>query len=459
MLRMGKSYTRIASILRRVGTDERGIAMISVTLVGVVVAGIVAVLALNTMRNYRETGQERLYSEALVVAESGIEDAVFELTGDRAYATVYLGPPGIPTFTPPVEEREWVLNLIATEGLTPSPTEGGEYVVVKPVDEDVVYAASYVPAMGVPGAVSRVVKVYVDVREDTSPGYLPNVGFLSDGDLRVSGAIDGSPGGAHANGTIIDQGGSVSRCSSAGISNELAGDNPPGCGPAVGVTIPVAPVEPLEFRPLVMYDVCDEGAAGVVREGPALALINYPACTGPVLGSAAGFGWDRGNVNGGARNWDFVGGGPGGVYFFAGANITWQADSGTGDDGVTVIIDSAGGTACSYAGGDYTANGFRHHPHSSAGDLAIVAGRDVNLGGNGDLYGVTLAREHVSLSGTPGANNAVISSAQCDTPSSPARENELSGTADVHFNGSSGIPIYGVNLTGGNVEILRWQEL
>ena len=439
--------------------NESGIAMITVTLVGLVVAGVVAVLIQNTVRNYRETGDERLYGEALIISESGIEEAVFELTGDREYSTVDLGAAGLPTFTDPVAERNWVLNLIQTEGLSPSPSEGGEYVVVKPADEDIVYAASYVPTMNAPNAISRVVKVFVEVKLDTTPSYFPNLGFLVDGDIRVGGSIDGSPGGAHANGSIIDQGGSVSICSSAGVINELAGDNPSSCGAAVGVTYPVPSVVPMEFRPIVMYDVCDEGANGTVREGPALNGINYPACTGPVLGTGAAFGWNRRNVNGGARNWDYDGGGPGGVYFFNGANITWAADTGTGADGVTVIIESVSAASCNIAGGDYESNGHVHHPHSSAGDLTIVAGRDVALGGNGDLYGVVLAREHISLAGTPGANNALISSAQCDSPPSPVRQNQLLGTGDVHFNGTAGIPIFGADLTGGEVEILRWQEL
>jgi hypothetical protein len=103
--------------------------------------------------------------------------------------------------------------------------------------------------------------------------------------------------------------------------------------------------------------------------------------------------------------------------------------------------------------------GVQLRPHSSAGDLAIVAGRDVNVRGTADIWGGILAREQISLGGTPGSNNAIIGSSPCHTPGSPVARNELFGDAAIIYNGGLSIPNYGVINPVWNVSIDRWSEL
>ncbi len=98
-------------------------------------------------------------------------------------------------------------------------------------------------------------------------------------------------------------------------------------------------------------------------------------------------------------------------------------------------------------------------PHTSAGDLAVVAGRDVTIRGTADIWGAILTREQITMGGTPGSNNAIIGSSPCHTPGSPVAQNELYGNASLTYNGGLSIPNYGVINPVWNVSIDRWSEL
>ena len=117
---------RVPGWVRRLLSDERGLAVITVTLVGVAVAGVMAVLMFNTMRNYRELRQERQYDEVLVLAESGLDEAIFELNSDNDFSTVEAMPAGLDE----AAKKEWVITQ--ARGLIPTVADNGEYVCVKP---------------------------------------------------------------------------------------------------------------------------------------------------------------------------------------------------------------------------------------------------------------------------------------------------------------------------------------
>jgi hypothetical protein len=72
---------------------------------------------------------------------------------------------------------------------------------------------------------------------------------------------------------------------------------------------------------------------------------------------------------------------------------------------------------------------------------------------------VVLAREQVSIGGTRGVNNAIVSSSPCHTPGSPESANEIFGTASVTYNGGLSAVGYGLGAGGAIVSIDRWSEL
>ncbi|MGI9648179.1 MAG: hypothetical protein ACR2OI_06635 [Acidimicrobiia bacterium] len=443
--------------------DEAGVAVITVTLVGVAVAGIVAVLAVNTMRNYREAQQERQYDEVLVLAESGLDEAVFQLNADDSYTTA----PTMPTGLSEQAEKDWAIAQART---LPAVSNGnGEYVIVKPDGSDVVYAVAFSSDQADLAAITRVLQAQLEVTPPKPPyPYIPNTGFASNGSLAIGNSphagISGTVGGAQANG-ILSKGGNptMTGCTSGYVANDFAGDNPDGCPPGVGERVSIPAVEPLNFHSLAMYDLCNEGSGGVVKAGPALGGADAESpCTGVVLGTPGDYGWSRSGTN-----WSYQGGI--GVFYVNGADeVSIATSSGTGASGASIIVASFNETSVScndsgvanVNGGDIVINGNRQlHPHSSMGDLVLVAGRDVTLRGTSDIHGVILAREQVSIGGTPGANNAVVSSSPCNTPTSPNANNEIFGSGHVTYNGGLQAPNYGVGSGNSTVTIDRWAEL
>lgn len=451
--------------VRSLNRDDSGVAVITVTLVGVAVAGVVAVLAVNTLRNYREAQQERQFDEVLVLAESGLDRAVFELNSDPEYSTAPEMPEGLSESA----EKDWV--VAQARSLPAVSTDNGDYVIVKPDGTDVVYAVAFSGDQTDTSAVSRVLEGQLEVTppQPATP-WVPNRGFSSAGSLSVGNSphagISGTVGGAHANG-ILSKGGNptMTGCTSAQVANDFAGDNPSECGPGVGVYNAVPAVEPLAFHPYATHDLCNEGSGGVVKAGPAYtgagAATSGP-CTGAVLGVPSDFGWSRGGTN-----WSYQGGA--GVFYVNGANqVSLSSSSGTGANGATIIVASfnEGSHSCSESGvgnvngGDVSISGNRQlHPHESMGDLVLVVGRDVTMRGTSDIHGVILAREQVSIGGTPGANNAVVSSSPCHTPGSPESANEIFGSGSVTYNGGLQAVGYGVGTGNPTVTIDRWSEL
>jgi hypothetical protein len=216
-----------------------------------------------------------------------------------------------------------------------------------------------------------------------------------------------------------------------------------------------------------MYDLCVEGGVGVVRAGPAYsgaatAARNGLPCTGSTVGTPADVGWQLKPAG-----WDYQGGA--GVFYVDGGSVNLARDSGTGINGATIIVAASNEDtlACnattgvgSVSDGDIDiAGGVQLTPHATAGDLALVAGRDIRGRGNANIWGAMLAREQISLGGTPGANNALIGSSACHTPGSPVARNEFSGDASITYNGGLSIPNYGVLNPVWNVSIDRWSEL
>jgi len=454
--------------VRSLNQDDRGVAIITVTLVGVAVAGLMAVLAVNTLRNYREAQQERQYDEVLVLAESGLDEAVFQLNADDSFTTA----PTMPTGLSEDAQKAWVIAQART---LPAVSNGnGEYVVVKPDGSDAVYAVAFSSDQADLSAVTRVLQAQLEITppQPASP-WLPNTGFASNGSLSVGNSphagVSGTVGGAQANG-ILSKGGNptMTGCTSGEVANDFAGDNPEGCPAGVGTHVSIPAVEPLNFHSLAMYDLCNVGSSGVVRAGPAYGGSENKAaakspCTGDDLGAPSLFGWSKSGTD-----WSYQGGV--GVFYVNGADeVSISSSSGTGASGASIIVASFnesshtcnGSGVGNVDGGDVDIAGNRQlHPYApTMGDLVLVVGRDMTIRGTSDIHGVILAREQVSIGGTPGANNAVLSSSSCNTPSSPQAQNEIFGSGHLEYNGGLQAPNYGTGSGNSTVSIDRWSEL
>lgn len=436
----------------RLHTDDRGIAIITVALVGMVVAAMVVLLVNRSIRNANESQVERSTDEALVVAESAMNQAIYDLGQDYEYSTI---TGDTPAFASVDEERDWVLTKVEDESLPVTVVEDAEYVIVKPEESEVVYAVAYVPNRDNP-QVTRVVKVDISPYVVESYVFFPSFGFAAGDDLTLGGdGVLGSKGGAHANGKL-NKGNNkteVSGCSSAEDDNDFEPDNPAECGPGTGVTVELPPVIAEDFHELSTHDLCKSGGFAIVKAGPATTGVPSDPCEGPVITTnPADVGWSNGGIN-----WTYNGGSSG-VFFVHGGNVNYSGDSGA--DGVTIIVNAVDDTECSMVGGDFGVTGnLKLFPHSSARDLAVVAERDFKQGGNSNIFGIVLAGEQVDIGGTPGVNNAVIAVSPCHTPGSPVDENKLRGAASLTYDGGLEAPIYGRPKTTAGVLIDRWSEL
>jgi hypothetical protein len=439
---------RLAPIHR----DERGVAVIIVVMVGLAVAAMVVLLANRSLRNSNESLAERSTDQALVLAESAANEAIFELDQDLGYSTV---PGATPVFASKDDERDWVLDTIDDEGLTPVPSGDGEYAIVKPEDSDVVYTVAWIPTKD-DAQTTRIVKVEVSELVLDDYVFFPDSGFAAGGDLLLGGdGVGGSKGGAHANGDLVKVNSKteVTGCSSAEDSNDFEPDNPPECGPGTGVSKEIPDVIPRDFHQLSTHDLCIEGGLGVVREGPATSGVLDDPCQGAVITTnPMDVGWS--NMG---RLWTYTGPSSG-VFYIDGGSVHYNGNS--GPNGVTVIVAPVGDAQCPTDSGDFAVQGNdRLFPHKSARDLAVVAGRDFLQGGNSNIYGIVLAHEQIDIGGTPGVNNAVIARSACHTPGSPAEFNQLRGTASLTYNGGLSAPLYGKPKATGAIQIDRWSEL
>lgn len=441
--------------------EERGFAMVAVTLMGLVVLAFGFIIVLNADRGSRESLQERRWSEALVVAESGLDRAKFEVRQNWNYAVTSV--PGMPgSFTSPTAEKAFILDFVSDRvaGGTPLPVltaEGGEYVLVRPSGTASLYSIGYVPNQASALEI-RVLEATIAVEfPPPLPVYSPSLSLTSGGNISMTAEIKGSVGGVHANGNLTGSG-SVTGCATSGPSPKTNSFGPP-IPPCANHTETIPDVKPQDFHVLATYDLCKSGS-GQVRKGPAWAgpvgpNADFAPCTGSVVATPAGWSYSSGKWN--------YGGGSSGVFYAHEADVDYQGDS--GPEGVTIIASATlptGGACSGSAGGSIAVAGGRVLvPYLTVGDLALVAGRDIEARGGGEVYGVMLAHEQVSLGGNPGPNNAVIAepTAPCDHASSPVHATEVYGSTTVTFTGQLVIPIYGQIQQGPDVTVKRWDEL
>jgi hypothetical protein len=447
--------------------DERGIAMITVVIIGMVLFLLAAVMAARSIRSLNQVVAQRSWERALHVAETGIHRTLYDLVNDQTYNTGEVVPA---SFASAQEEEDWVREAAEDNAVVSTPQ--GQYQVVKPSNETVAYAVGFVPDTGDPSA-TRVVRTEYDY----APFRMSNVAILSDGDLSIPGnpSISGTGGSVHSNQDVAVSGdptiaGTATATGSYTISpGATIGDPGNSGGGRPPLFVPL--INPRENYEMSEYDLCPDGnvRTGPEYPGPEAPNMTDTPCQGIVLADATSIayrGWRKtGDDAADGAKWDSGGNTAyDGVYYIYRGSATIGGNP--GDVGapweVTVMAEpSATGpepSHCPHVGGDIEVSGNPVMKYNDkATPLLFVAGRDLKINGNTEQSheGFLAAHEQFNISGNPTLNAALIANDKCDSASSAVAQtdHEISGNPLITYNGQWEAPF------GTNIRITLWLEL
>ena len=449
------------------GRGEDGIAMVTVIMMGALIFAMVAGLAIRSVRDIEDVGDERVRERALHVGEAGIENVLNQLVADKTYNTAEVLPASFSSIT---AERGWAKNLGDTvPAARVMPASGGEWVSIKPLnssmgDSETVYAVGYVPSREDPQNV-RVIRVSYDFAP-----LAPTAAFLTDGNLSIDGgpALSGLVGSAHANGNVDINGNSVTSTGYiAGSGTFSPASAPSGVQDTAnsgGGRPPrfVPTVRPAEWHKFSQYDLCSGPTE--IRKGPAFTSppATFGPCQGDVLAPAgapsdpAYRGWSFQANNwryASATNYD-------GVYYVEGETAIFNGAGSAGNPLRASIISDCGQNESlahvNHGECDIDLGGNAvMAPYPTMSGILFVAGRDILLSGTAGttLEGATLAHEHIELAGNTGYSGTLISNSPFNTGGSPVPGNRMGGNATISYSGG-----FRINL-GDNIRITHWQEL
>lgn len=438
----------------------------TVMMVGAVMLIMMATLFVRSVADYNQAGDNRRWSRALHVADSGVDYALNQLAEDMTWSTV--GP--LPVFASEEDERTWVVDQAELQPTAPDLAPEGEWVVVKPDDLAVIYAVGYVPTRAAPQRV-RILRAEYDFAP-----FAPGNALLSDGDLQISGSLDvqGDTGNIHANGIVVSGGsasasGYISASGGTCANCESAAGDPANSGPNRPPR-EVPSLDPLAmYEDVAQYDLCPDGT---VHAGPLYAGAEGPnptgePCQGPALEISGGYfnGWSFGGQTNGIGSWNYnTNTEYDGSYFVHHGNATVGSHPGRSSRPWRVsIFGSARAVGaephCPHEGGDIDIQG---HPVMAPSDVGspflLMAGRDLVItggtdGGTLEGEGVMAAHEQFYVRGDLDLHGILLSNDKCDTPGSPTADNSVSGNATIIHNGTGEVPL------GGMIRTTHWLEL
>jgi len=421
----------------RPADGEDGFAMISVVLFGVVLLALMVMTVTQVQQATSQGTGHLAFEREIHLAETGIDQALARLQQDDTWSTTNESPE---TSSPTAEEAWATAKLNAA---TPIQADEGEYVIVKPADNNVVYAAGWAPSRAAAKR-TRVLKV-----EYLFSSYTPANAVLSNGPLTIGGnaAVQGELGNVHANGDIDVVGGALS------VSGTLTATGTVTNGQA-GWLGGQAPQEVPEINPRSIYDkfaqdpdyteywydLCPDGTVRQPGTSP---------CTGMVESSSGTFrGWALTN-SGWTNDRDPYDG----IYYIyqesakiRGTDTAWQA----------TIIAEASGSDGALVEGDIEMTG---NPELSGylPDIALVAGRDLDIQGtgtgDGSYEGLLGAHEQFKVTGNPTLTGAIVGEGLVDTNGSPVDSNYVSGSMVITH--ESGLEAD----LGGLIRTTLWLEL
>lgn len=414
--------------------DDRGAALATVALLGTALVLIAAVIVARQMVEFDAGSSDRSWEEALHVAESGADDALYDLTQDETAMDANTVPGSTP-----LDTREEVLAV--ADAFPTEETPDGEYVVIKPDDEEVLYAVAYTPSKDAAVRHERVIVIEYQTRYSGRP-WEPDHGLLSDGDINAnSGSFTGSNGSAHTNGNF-NGGGTVFSVCGSGAGNQVS--TGPGCtgGPVEAQYIPQ--IDPLRAHYRSEYDICRAGssfgsALGVsgLYAGPANTDAGATPATPGVPCSGSFIPGNRDIAGIGSSEVAFRETVPPGSYYIDGADVRLKGKN----DAVmrwTIIAGTVDGVLdCSTSGGNVRANSQLALAPAPGGDpYAIVAGADIQMNGGASVVGLVAAHEHLHYGGGMTLVGSTVAEGACDSAGSPESFNKLVGGMDVHYDGN-----------------------
>src|SRR5688572_22705281 len=150
---------------RRRLTDERGIAMVSVVLMGAILFGIAATVMTRNISDYNQVRNDRRFEQAIQVADSGVDHTLYKVGATPSYSTPGdTLPPDYQTWTRAAEEA-WVMENIDDNPVVPIPE--GQWATIRPRNTageliDVIYSVGYVPTRADPFKV-RIIRAAFDM--------------------------------------------------------------------------------------------------------------------------------------------------------------------------------------------------------------------------------------------------------------------------------------------------------
>lgn len=372
---------------------DAGIGMIMVIGLSVVMMIIVGVLMTIVQNSLAGSHRHDDFDSALTAAESGIDQTLARLQRDYVnfganYVTGQTGtkidPSPVCTTTPPNPtlpfassdaERSYAKSAIATV-LAADPTclqhsNYGDFMAIRPSNEQVVYSEGWSPSYGAKNATARLIK-----SEYLFAPYAPSDAVLTGCNLSLLSSVSvtttaeaASPTEAqvHSNCKITTQGNSTTvtgLVSSSDPSSDTCGkcSSPPNlAGGAISNTpdesIPSTTAAEIYSENATTgsavggwYDMCVVNGAGVVEA---------PSSNGPCTGTVEPFtpdsrGFSFSNVDGsGVAQWTFSKTVDPGTYYFNHADISPGGGIGNATaDNVTIIASSLDTTVCPRVGGN-----------------------------------------------------------------------------------------------------------
>lgn len=458
--------------LRRQSADERGIAMVTVVGMSAILFSIAAVIFTRNLSNYNQVRGDRRFEQAIQVADSGVDHALFKVGADPTYNT---GDPEPPDFAGDTDaEQAWVLarieNYPENHPLVTTPEGQWSTIVLNSID--LIYSVGYVPSQANPFKVRVIRAAY-----DYAP-FVPSTAILTNGNLELGGdaTVTGAGGSVHANGNVI-RGGNSSVSGYVSAAGTCVGCTGPGVGDPTNSgggkprrEVPL--VDPRENYGLSEYDLCPDGQG---RTGPSYSVGDFPPnssgipCGGtPIPGFYRGWEYQGSNPSKGAL-WQYNDQTPyNGVYYIyqGSARITGNPGTPAVPWQVTIFAEANPSSAgeepedCPHAhvGGDIDATGGGDvRPNPKAQPMHLIAGRDLQMTGTpGNKWeGVYAAHEQFELRGNVEMNGVIIANDYCDTPGSPVTQNiiNVGGSAKLNYDGNLEIPL------GRRIRTTHWNEI
>ena len=455
--------------------------MAIVLMIGVILILLSTIMITRGFRQLGNTANNRNWDQSLSVAESGLEVGLVEVDDDFDWNTGEVIPAAVIGTD---AERGWAVAAADARPATDvQSTPEGEFVVVKPSNQDLLFSVAYVPSRDAAERRVRVVRAALTLAPVSTPWSL-DMSYLTDMDLVISGnpTFHGEAADGHANGHLTVSGnptfqqGCLTSSGGGSISGNVNDHSDCPDDPYAQPEEFVPEIVPDDFWHMSEYDMCPDGK---VRAGPAHATFgstagSAPCTTGHILESDAGSTTFNGFEFNGCcdsklnAKWDMsADGGIDGAYYFFEGSLTISGSPGTNNNPWNVLIVTEPVGACAnHVGGDFTTSGslviapYTEGAAHESNNVVVIAGRDIEWSGAGRIKepGIVAAREQIKISGNPQVEGAFLAESKCDSPDDNVDSNEISGNPTFTLEG----PMQTLWFTTDGPPVLQvagWDEL